>query len=303
MKNSKALILIFTLAALIIMCAPAFAEPTTLWKLPQTVTCDEAGFRLEAPANISDRAIFATVDALDYKKIVPDADYFVVSAVNITMLSPERTDMKSLSKPVRHVFSFTYTDYYRASRLNMNLSIGHFRIGYWNEAEKSWVDLPSRVFWDGKNGVVEAETNHGSGKYALLWSYRGDAVMSQQAGQDIRVMVNLVTVHPDVAPYIKDGRTMVPLRVIAESMDARVDWKASEQRIDLVRNVDKIQLWIGKRDAYFNKDHITLEAAPEITKGLTFVPLRFVSEALGAKVDWDAVTRTAKITKYQGVTQ
>lgn len=298
MKNSKAVILVFTLAALIIMCAPAFAEPTTLWKLPQTITCDEAGFRLEAPANISDRAVFATVEALDYKKIVPDDDYFVVSAVNISMLSAERLNMKSLSKPVRQVFSFTYTDYYRASRLNMNLSPGHFRIGCWNEAENSWEDLPSRVFWDGRNGVVEAETNRGSGKYALLWSYRGGAVMSQPAGQDIRIMVNLVTVYPDVAPYIKDGRTMVPLRVIAESMDARVDWKASEQRIDLVRNVDKIQLWVGDRDAYFNNDHLTLEVAPEITNGRTFVPLRFVTEALGAKVDWDAVTRTAKITKY-----
>lgn len=301
MKNSKAFVLIFTLAALIIMCAPAFAGPTTLHELPKTITFDEAGFRLEAPANISDRAVYATVEAIDYKKIVPDNDYFVVSAVNITMLSPERIDMKNISKPVRHVFSFTYTDFYRASRLNMNLSPGHFRIGYWNEAEKSWTDLPSRVFWDGKNGVVESETNHGSGKYALLWSYRGDAVMSQTAGQEIRIMVNLVTVYPDVAPYIKDGRTMVPLRVIAESMDARVDWKASEQRIDLVRNVDRIQLWIGDRDAYLNKDHLTLEVAPEITNGLTFVPLRFVSEALGATVEWDAVTRTAKITKYQGV--
>lgn len=298
MKNSKAVILVFTLAALIIMCAPAFAEPTTLWKLPQTITLDEAGFRLEAPANISDRAVFASVEALDYKKIVPDDDYFVVSAVNISMLSAERIDMKSLSKPLRQVFSFTYTDYYRASRLNMNLSSGHFRIGCWNEAENSWEDLSSRVFWDGRNGVVEAETNRGSGKYALLWSYRGGTVMSQPAGQDIRIMVNLVTVYPDVAPYIKDGRTMVPLRVIAESMDARVDWKASEQRIDLVRNVDKIQLWVGDRDAYFNNDHLTLEVAPEITNGRTFVPLRFVTEALGAKVDWDAVTRTAKITKY-----
>lgn len=298
MKNSKAIILIITMAALLVMCAPAFAAPTTLNELPKTITLDEAGFRLEAPANISDRAIYAEVEALDYKKIVPEDDYFVVSAVNISMRNVDKIDMKTLSKPVRQAFSFTYTDYYRASRLNMNLSAGHFRIGYWNEAENSWVDLPSRVFWDGKNGVVEAETNLGSGKYALLWSYRGDAQMSQLAGEEIRIMVNLVTVYPDVPPYIKDGRTMVPLRVVAESMDARVDWNAAEQRIDLIRNVDKIQLWIGKSDAYLNNDHLTLEVAPEITNGLTFVPLRFVTEALGATVTWDAATRTAKIIKY-----
>lgn len=298
MKNSRAAILVFTMAALLIMCAPAFAEPTTLWKLPQTITFDAAGFRLEAPANISDRAVFTTVEAVDYKKIVPDENYFVVSAVTISMLDADRVDMKTLIKPVRRSFSFTYTDYYRASGLNMNLSAGHFRIGRWNEAGQSWEDLPSRVYWDGNNGVVEAETNHGSGKYALLWSYRSGAPLSALAGQEIRILVNQVTIYPDAPPYIKDGRTMVPLRAIAESMEARVDWNASEQRIDLIRNVDKIRLWIGKKDAYVNNDSLTLEVAPEITGGSTFVPLRFVTEALGAQVEWDAITRTAKITKY-----
>lgn len=298
MKNSKAVILIFTLIGLLLACSPAFALPTTLWKLPQTITFDEAGFRLEAPAYISDRAVFTTVEALDYKKIVPNDNYFVVSAVDISMLSAERIDMKSLSKPVRQVFTFTYIDFKRASRLNTNLSTGHFRIGCWDAAENNWIELPSRVFWNGTNGVVEAETNRGSGKYALLWSYRDNVQLSQSAGEEIRIMVNLITVYPDVAPYIKDGRTMVPLRVIAENLDARVDWTASEQRIDLVRNVDKIQLWIGETDALLNNNHLTLEAAPEITNSLTFVPLRFVAEALGATVTWDSVTRTANITKY-----
>ena len=40
---------------------------------------------------------------------------------------------------------------------------------------------------------------------------------------------------------------MVPLRVIAENLGARVEWDAAEKRIDLVRNVDKIQLWIVSR--------------------------------------------------------
>jgi hypothetical protein len=298
LKNSRVVVLIFVLIALLLACSPAFAEPTTLWKLPQIITFDAAGFQLEAPANISDRAVFTTVESLDYKKIVPSENYFVVSAVDISMLSAERLDMKSLTKQVRQVFSFTYIDFKRASRLNTNLSTGHFRIGYWDAAENNWIDMPSRVFWDGTNGAVETETNRGSGKYALLWSYRDNAQLSPSAGENIRIMLNLNTIYPDVPPYIKDGRTMVPLRVIAENMDARVDWAAPEQRIDLVRNVDKVQLWIGETGAFLNNNHLTLEVAPEITNGLTFVPLRFVAEALGAQVTWDSVTRTAKILKY-----
>ena len=298
MKNRRAVILIFTLAALLLACSSAWAEPTALRNLPQTITFDEAGFRLEAPASISDRTVFATVEALDYKKIVTSENYFVVSAVEISMLSVERLDMKSLIKPVRQVFSFTYIDFKRASRLNTALSTGHFRIGYWDAAGNNWIEMPSQVYWDGTNGAVETETNRGSGKYALLWSYRDNVQLSPTAGENIRIMLNLNTIYPDVPPYIKDGRTMVPLRVIAENMNARVDWAAAEQRIDLVRNVDKVQLWIGETDAYLNNKHLTLEVAPEITNGLTFVPLRFVAEALGAQVTWDKVTRTVKILRY-----
>ena len=298
MKNSRAVVLIFALIGLLLTCSSAFAEPTALRNLPQTITFDEAGFRLEAPANISDRTVFATVEALDDKKIVPSENYFVVSAVEIGMLSVERLNMKSLTKPVRQVFAFTYIDFKRASRLNTALSTGHFRIGYWDAAGNNWIEMPSQVYWDGTNGAVETETNRGSGKYALLWSYRDNAQLSPSAGENIRIMLNLNTIYPDVPPYIKDGRTMVPLRVIAENMNARVDWAAAEQRIDLVRNVDKVQLWIGETDAYLNNKHLTLEVAPEITNGLTFVPLRFVAEALGAQVTWDKVTRTVKILRY-----
>lgn len=91
---------------------------------------------------------------------------------------------------------------------------------------------------------------------------------------------------------------MVPLRVVAENLGARVEWVAAENRIDLVRNVDKIQLWIGKQVTRVNGKSLLLDVPPEIKGERTFVPLRFVAEALGAKVSWDEVTQTAGVIRY-----
>lgn len=295
MKHTKIIISILMMLAVSAVCSPAWASSVTLWHFPETISIEEAGFRLEAPADLSSRAVSATVTASDYSKIIPVDEFFVTSAVDIRMLDVKRTSMDYLAKPVRLVFSFNDIDFKRASRLNTSLSIGHFRIGYWDEAENNWVELPSQIFWNGVNGAVEAETNRGSGRYALIWSYQEGTQLSPSAEEGIRIMVNLVTIRPDAAPYIKDGRTMVPFRVIAENLDAHVNWIASEKRIDLIRNTDKLQLWIGQPEALMNNDNFTLDVAPEIVNGRTFVPLRFVAEALGAKATWDSLTRTVKI--------
>ena len=57
-----------------------------------------------------------------------------------------------------------------------------------------------------------------------------------------------------------------------------------------------MELTIGQKTAIVNGIEHTLDVAPEITDDRTFVPLRFVSESVGAEVDWDAATRTVIIT-------
>lgn len=87
---------------------------------------------------------------------------------------------------------------------------------------------------------------------------------------------------------------MVPLRAIAEKLGGRMEWVGSENRIDLARNMEKVSLWIGKTEAMKDKQSLSLDVVPESVDGSTFVSLRFVAEALGAKVTWDDVTQTAK---------
>jgi len=67
----------------------------------------------------------------------------------------------------------------------------------------------------------------------------------------------------------------------------------SEQRIDLLRGQNIITMWVGKKNAYVNGQPYQLDATPQIRAGRTFVPLRFVADAINCDVKWDQATRTA----------
>ena len=99
----------------------------------------------------------------------------------------------------------------------------------------------------------------------------------------------------DAPPVILQGRTMVPLRFIAEAFGAKVDWVAATKEITLWLDTIQLRLKIGQKTAYKNNETMTLDAPPVILQGRTMVPLRFIAEAFGAKVDWVAATKEIKI--------
>jgi len=109
--------------------------------------------------------------------------------------------------------------------------------------------------------------------------------------------VNAKTVNLDVAPFIhkKTGRTMVPLRFIGEALGAKVDWNNAERKVTYTLYGRTIELWIDKSTALVNGDPVVVDPAPYIVSGRTVVPLRFVSENLGAAVEWESKTQRITI--------
>ncbi|MBP8707701.1 MAG: hypothetical protein KBH94_03125 [Caldisericia bacterium] len=105
----------------------------------------------------------------------------------------------------------------------------------------------------------------------------------------------------DAPPFIENGRTLVPFRFIGEALGAKIDWIAEEKKAVYELNNIKVEVIIGSTTAYVNGKPITLEVPAKISNGRTFVPLRFVSEALGASVIWEAQTKRIVIT-YPGET-
>jgi hypothetical protein len=105
--------------------------------------------------------------------------------------------------------------------------------------------------------------------------------------------VNGTPVQLGSKPYLKyNQHTMVPFRLIAESLGATVGWEQATRKVSYDFRGTHIDLWIGSKNAEVTDSSgrrrtVTLLAEPELLNARTWVPLRFVSEALGAKVDWD----------------
>jgi BMFP domain-containing protein YqiC len=115
----------------------------------------------------------------------------------------------------------------------------------------------------------------------------------------ISVMVNGKPVSYDVIPVVKDGRTLVPLRAIAQSMGAQVQWNDQSQTITLSRGDKTINLGIGDTTASVNNSRVSLDVPATIVNGRTLVPARFISESLGGQVSWDQSSKTASIVSKQ----
>lgn len=98
----------------------------------------------------------------------------------------------------------------------------------------------------------------------------------------------------DVPPIIDQGRTLVPLRGIFEALGADLNWDQNTQTVTATKAGTEIRLVIGGQ-AYKNGQPIKLDVPAQITNGRTLIPLRFVSEALGASVDWNGTTQTVTI--------
>ncbi len=100
----------------------------------------------------------------------------------------------------------------------------------------------------------------------------------------------------DAAPLVREGRTLVPLRAIFEWLGADVEYDAASRQIQAAKGARIVRLAIDSERASADGAPVGLEVPPTIVSGRTYVPLRFVTEALGAEVDWDAETRTVTVT-------
>lgn len=115
------------------------------------------------------------------------------------------------------------------------------------------------------------------------------------APSEIKIMVSGKEIKPETPAYIENGRTMVPLRFISEALGEKVDWNAETKSVIIGDN--KAVLAIGSKEIDANGKKITIDSPAVIKNSRTFVPLRAISEILGAKVDWDGATKTVSITK------
>ena len=113
----------------------------------------------------------------------------------------------------------------------------------------------------------------------------------------ISLKLDGIYIKSDVSSYIENNRTMVPIRVISESLGANVDWNEETKTVTVENDENKIELTIGSKTAVVNGKNISLDAPAVIQQSRTFVPVRFVAEQLGWGVDWNQDSYTVNIKK------
>ncbi len=114
----------------------------------------------------------------------------------------------------------------------------------------------------------------------------------------LRVVVNGSRISfPDAQPFIdENGRTQVPVRFVSEALGADVGWDGKTKTVTIEQGKNKISLVVGKSEYTVNGKKMKMDTSVLLLEDRTFVPVRFVSEGLGANVEWNASIRTVYIT-------
>lgn len=123
--------------------------------------------------------------------------------------------------------------------------------------------------------------------------------LEASAATTIPVYVNGIKQMYDQPPVVKDYRTLVPIRGISENLGASVQYRSTDQTVTIKDEETTVKLKVGSKTAYINGEKKTLDVAALAMNNRTMVPLRFVGEALGAKVVYDSKTQRVLISSSE----
>lgn len=123
-------------------------------------------------------------------------------------------------------------------------------------------------------------------------------IVPAMANEPIKVFINNQEITFDVPPFVENSRVLVPIRKIAETLAFNVNWIDGLGQIVINGHLYNENIVLSVREGYAEIDghKIPLDAPAVIKEGRTFIPLRFISEALGGTVRWYELDNAVSIT-------
>ena len=109
-------------------------------------------------------------------------------------------------------------------------------------------------------------------------------------------MVAIDQANSKVVPYLKNDRTLVPLRFVSETLGAKVQWEDGWDYCYVIKGDKKIKITFNSADIEVNGEIVTYDAPVEVVEDRTMVPIRFISEQLGYDVKWNQANKLVIIT-------
>lgn len=116
-----------------------------------------------------------------------------------------------------------------------------------------------------------------------------DNPLMQINGENVNIDEN------GTSSIITDGRTLVPIRAVAEALGGSVEWDNDTRTVSITKDSKVTKLVIDEVNAIVDESNVALDTAPVIMNGRTMLPLRFVAESLGADVEWNSEKREITI--------
>lgn len=160
------------------------------------------------------------------------------------------------------------------------LENGRFRL------EITSPSIPSMV-------IADVEVIGSFNNRTIKWQNSANSSVPPTNG--IKININGKHQTNDQQPIIQNGRVLLPMRGIFESLGAEVRWNANTRTVTGIRDQRNVQLTIGNQTAYLNGQRVQLDVPSQIVNGRTLVPLRFIGESMGMNVEWDEQARTVYI--------
>ncbi|MDR1643023.1 MAG: copper amine oxidase N-terminal domain-containing protein [Clostridiales bacterium] len=144
----------------------------------------------------------------------------------------------------------------------------------------AWLAMPVAAYATEAPDIEHHIERTGSGYEIVL----PNGIKAVKSAGYTPLIINGSIVDADV--IIENGRTLAPIRAIVESLGGEIGWNDSEKKATIKKDGTVIELVIG--NASIKVDGVTKETdvAPMLRQGYTYLPVRFVSENLGADVSW-----------------
>ena len=125
---------------------------------------------------------------------------------------------------------------------------------------------------------------------------------SVSAAGSITLIIDGVKQTAGIAPVVQNGVTLVPLRLISETLGAEVSWNSGSRQATIQTAAFKVVFTIDSKTYTVNGSSKSLTEPPKLINGSTMVPIRAFAEAIGAKVDYSASTNTATVDYFKTMT-
>lgn len=117
-------------------------------------------------------------------------------------------------------------------------------------------------------------------------------------GQSVYVVDGIVKIM-DAVPFLRDNRTFVPVRYLAMALgipESGITWDEETRTVTLATGRVTLKMVIGEKVMFVDGKPLVMDVAPLIQDGRTYLPARYVAEALGYEVGWNAATQTVVVS-------